>query len=145
MAESHVVSGLAAKRAELAGLIDHHRKEAVRIADALLHLDATLKLFAPEIDMRSIRAKTYMDRSAHFRPGEGQRAILDLLRTSGRPLTSRELADAVIAEREMENTPERFSSVQKSLLTSLKTLEQRNLVAVASTDKHGTRAWVIAP
>ena len=53
MAESDVVTALIGKRAELAGLIEHHRKEMGRLADNLAHLDATLKLFSPEIDLRT--------------------------------------------------------------------------------------------
>jgi hypothetical protein len=45
MAESHVVTALVSKRAEMAGLIEHHRKEMGRLATDLAHLDATLKLF----------------------------------------------------------------------------------------------------
>ena len=44
MAESHVVSGLLAKRAELAGLVEHHRAELERLAWQLGHL-ATVKGF----------------------------------------------------------------------------------------------------
>ena len=69
MAESHVVSGLVAKRAELAGLMDHHRREIERIGGDMEHIDATIKLFAPEVDLRGLRSKTYRERASHFRPG----------------------------------------------------------------------------
>ena len=45
MLEDHIVSGLVAKRAEMAGLIDHHQKQVARLAADMHHLDATLKLF----------------------------------------------------------------------------------------------------
>ena len=35
MAESHVVSGLVSKRAEMAGLIEHHQKEITRLSSDL--------------------------------------------------------------------------------------------------------------
>jgi len=44
MADPHVVSGMVAKRAEMAGLIDHHRKQITGLEASLTHLDATLKL-----------------------------------------------------------------------------------------------------
>lgn len=44
MAESNVVSGLVAKRTELATLIAHHQREVTRIGDDLRHVDATIKL-----------------------------------------------------------------------------------------------------
>ena len=57
MAESHVVSGLVAKHAELAGLIQFHRIEIERVASDLKHLNATLKLFDPEIDLCAVSAQ----------------------------------------------------------------------------------------
>ena len=76
MAESHVVTALVTKRAEMAGLIEHHRKEMGRLAVDLAHLDATLKLFSPEIDLRTLRAKEHRTRNRFFRPGECQRMVL---------------------------------------------------------------------
>jgi hypothetical protein len=51
------LTALISKRAELAGLIEHQQKEMGRLADDLAHLDATLKLFSPEIDLRTIRPR----------------------------------------------------------------------------------------
>ena len=48
MSESHVVCGLVAKRSELAGQVEAHRSELVRLQSAVAHLDYTIKLFAPE-------------------------------------------------------------------------------------------------
>ncbi|WP_436660336.1 hypothetical protein [Acinetobacter sp. P1(2025)] len=45
MAESHIVSGLTKKRAELLGQIEAHQKEIQRISEMLLHVDHTIKLF----------------------------------------------------------------------------------------------------
>ncbi len=48
MAESHVVSGLVAKRGELAGEAEHCRRELQRRADEVGQLDATIRLFDPD-------------------------------------------------------------------------------------------------
>ena len=40
MAESLVLSGLIAKRGELAGEVEHHRRALQRLADELGHVDA---------------------------------------------------------------------------------------------------------
>jgi hypothetical protein len=50
---------LVTKRAEMAGLIEHHRKEMGRLAVDLAYLDATLKLFSPEI-VTSQKARAWM-------------------------------------------------------------------------------------
>lgn len=144
MAELHVVSGLVAKCADLAGLLDHHRKEIERIGGDIRQVEATIKIFSPDTDLRSIRAKTHQERSVIFRPGEAPRSILDVLRKAGEPLTSREMVERILTGRGIDVTPERLGAVQKSLLTALKGLEAKNLVRVAATGKDGTRSWKIA-
>lgn len=144
MAESHVVSGLLTKRAELAGLVDHHRKEITRIEGDLKHVDATIHLFAPEVDLRTMKPKRYRRRDSYFRFGEAPRVLLDALRKAGCPLSSRELGEYVLAEGGLEATAERLISVQKSILVALKGLEGNKLVRVASVGKGGMRTWEIA-
>lgn len=63
MAESHVVSGLVAKKSELAGLMQHYQAEISRIGFDLKHLDATIKLFDPDFDLRTVRSKEYRERN----------------------------------------------------------------------------------
>ena len=105
MAESHVVAALTSKRAELTGLIEHHWKEMGRLAGDLAHLDATLQLFSPAIDLRTIRAKAHRVRSRFFRPGECQRRVLDIFREAqGAALTSRQIGEALVVRQGLEPT-----------------------------------------
>jgi hypothetical protein len=97
MAESIVVSGLVSKHREIAGRIDHHRKEIERLGAGLTHLDATLKLFSPDLDLRSLKPKAHRQRNVVFRPGEVPRFILDALREAGCPLTGHALAERAVA------------------------------------------------
>ena len=69
MAESHVVSGLVAKRGELAGEAERCRRELHRLADELGHLDATIRLFAPDYDLGGIRPRKRRRGSALVRAG----------------------------------------------------------------------------
>ncbi|MEN6586130.1 MAG: hypothetical protein ABFE02_08840 [Sulfuricella sp.] len=57
MAETHVVSALVDKYAELSGLILDYQKKIDQMCIAVGHLDASIKLFAPDYDLRSIRCK----------------------------------------------------------------------------------------
>ena len=141
---SHVVSGLAALHAEMAGRIEHHQKEIRRIGADLVHVTATLKLLAPAADLRAIRAKPHRERSILFRPGEAPRAVLDVLRQADDPLTSRAIVERIFAVRGIDLVPERIEAVQKSVLTVLKSLEAKKLVRVAATGKAGIRSWAIA-
>ena len=57
MAMSHVVSGLIAKRAEVAGQLAHYEAELRRLREALEHLDATLVFLDPAIKPAGIRSR----------------------------------------------------------------------------------------
>ena len=55
MAELHVVGALRNKRAELAGLVGQLEKQLVQQRANLTHLDATMRLFDPDIRPQEIR------------------------------------------------------------------------------------------
>ena len=122
MAESHVVTALVTKRAEMAGLIEHHRKEMGRLAVDLAHLDATLKLFSPEIDLRTLRAKEHRKRNRFFRPGECQRLVLDIFR---------------------EATTVMIEQMRKNAIAVVHRLERTGTLIPAGRDGHGA-TWSVA-
>ena len=59
MAESHVVSALVNKRAEIAGMIARTKQQLGQFRADLVHLDATLRLFAPDLEPKTIPAKKF--------------------------------------------------------------------------------------
>lgn len=99
MTESHVVSGLVAKRSEIAGQIEAFQSEIARLQGAISYLDGSIKLFAPEYDLRTIKGKRTNQRNQYLEHGEGQRLTLDILRVAGNALCSREIADQVIVRK----------------------------------------------
>jgi monoamine oxidase len=134
MAESHVVSGLIAKHSELAGIIQFHRAEIERVAADLKHLNATIKLFSPEIDLRSLGAKRVTNSSVsvggfkHFKSKESHTLVLDQLRVATEPLSAVMICTAIMADRGMEDTKELRISIQRTLTGTLRRLEKRGLV-----------------
>jgi hypothetical protein len=143
MSQSHVVSGLLAKHSELSGLIDHHMQEIKRMDADLRHLGATIKLFAPEIDLRTVRSKAHRERNQYFMPGERPKMILDILRRSGSTLTSRQIAEAMLKRKHLEHSAEMINEFQKNALGALKKLEIKGLIMQGNPD--GTaRTWKLA-
>ena len=55
MGQSLVVSGLVAKRSEMAGEVEHYRQELQRLGEELGHLDAAIRLFDPAYDLGAIK------------------------------------------------------------------------------------------
>jgi hypothetical protein len=72
MAESHVVSALVSKRAEIAGLIARTERQLGQFRADLVHLDATLRLFAPGLEPKTIPAKRIRQADLWFEHGELQ-------------------------------------------------------------------------
>src|SRR5271165_6261735 len=75
MGEPHVISALSNKRAELAGIVIQLERQLGQQQADLAHLDATMRLFDPDIRPNRIRARQQRARSAWFRPGECLRLI----------------------------------------------------------------------
>ncbi|EXI69848.1 MAG: hypothetical protein AW08_00341 [Candidatus Accumulibacter adjunctus] len=144
MAESHVVAALITKRAELAGLIEHHRKEMGRLADDLARLDATLNLFSTEIDLRTIRIKAHRMRSRFFRPGECQRMVLDIFREAqGATLSSRRSGEALTAHRGLEATTVMIEQIRMNAIGAVRRLQRTGTLIVAGRDGDGA-TWAAA-
>src|SRR4051794_39802227 len=81
------IGALVRKRAELAGLTAN-----------LCHLDATLRMFDPEIRLDAIRPKAPRPAADPGRPEITTRMVLDALRRAGEPLSAREIAARLLAE-----------------------------------------------
>lgn len=97
MAESHVVSGLVSKRSELTGLVLHHQREIERLQTSVGHLDVTIKLFAPEFDLRTVRAKAVRTPRKGFGKGSASRMLLEALRDLGGSASPRQIAQVIFA------------------------------------------------
>jgi hypothetical protein len=55
MAETHAISALRAKRAEVSGCIHDLEKKVKRMRANLAHIDATIRVFAPDLNPKASR------------------------------------------------------------------------------------------
>ncbi len=141
MAESHVISGLVAKRSELAGLIDSKQREIDRMLAQLCHLDATIKLFDPDYDLKTIKGKRHYKKSHLFKHGECYRLVLEALRNVIEPTDTATMTAMVMKAKGFcaEQQPCAYSSV----LTALNAARKNGIVIAA--DKQGTAIlWRLA-
>jgi hypothetical protein len=99
MAEPHVVSALVAKRGELAGEVQRHRRELRQLDEQLGHLDAAIRLFAPDYDLSSVRPRQRRVDRQRFGQGECQRLGLETLRDAREPLSDRQIETAVLTSK----------------------------------------------
>ena len=99
MAESHVVSALRHKRSEISGEIIAAERRITDLRAALVHVDATLKLFAgSEVNPEAIPPRLPKPTRTLPAPsgrGDITRAVLDVLRQSDCGVSAGDVAEKV--------------------------------------------------
>ena len=91
--------------AELGGKIKDNRKEAAKLAGLMKQVEAVLKMLEPGFNVRQIAARRRYKVNAPFKRGQGFRLVLDILRHAEAPMTSREIAVAVLRGRGIAEPP----------------------------------------
>jgi hypothetical protein len=143
MAESHVVSALVNKRAEIAGMIARTEQQLGQFRADLVHLDATIRLFAPGMEPQTIPAKRIRQSDLWFEQGELSRRVLDALRRAGEPIRAPDLVKAVMIDKGLDPADRpTFARVQWKIRDTLNRLNKRGLLASDGTG-HGV-LWRIA-
>lgn len=140
MAETHVVSGLVAKRSEISGLVQHYQALIQKHQEDLRHLDAAIRLFSPDMDLRTLKPKEFRERNQYFKQGECKRMVLDILRCVGQPMIAQELARRIIEFKEFAQDTEAARQIPKTVHAALKGLAKQGLV-----ERNARSAWQIAP
>lgn len=143
MTQTHVISALVDKRAELGGQISSKQAEIKGLKEVLLHLDRTIKVFSPEFDLRTIKATRTNTRNALFARGEIQRMVLNHMRCATDTVIGREIADEILRIKGIEANAEIAAQTQKNVLTVLRRLERKGLVCTVSKPD-GLLHWQIA-
>lgn len=134
MADSHVISALVKKRAELRGDIIHYKQLIATLDKDLQTIDATIKIFDVDYDISSIKP-VIKSRNRFFNNGEAKVLVLEVLKNSEVPISTDKIADIIAIKRNLsfENKADK-SNFQKSILLALNTCLSNNLVEKVSKD-----------
>jgi hypothetical protein len=92
--------------AELGGKILDNRAEAKRLAGAMVHVEAVLELLRPGYDVRPIAVRRRKP-NPWFRRGTVFRHALEVLRDATGPLTTREIAEQMLARKGVTDAPQK--------------------------------------
>ena len=132
----YVVTGLVAKRAELAGELERTHDRLRQLVNDLEHLDATLRLVAPDMVVEAIRPKAFRPPDDWSKRGQMSRLVLSILRQSKEPLTSREIAAQMLLERAMDTEDVKMLRIMtKRVASALR--EQRDRGRIGSVEGPG--------
>ncbi len=94
----NTLAGLVEKQAEIAGQITHTHAILRQLIIDLDHVDAAIQIFDANYDVEGIRQKIPTAAHRALR-GDLTRATLDALRDAPGPMTTKELARHIMAER----------------------------------------------
>jgi hypothetical protein len=124
------VAYLVRLHADLGGRILQHRKEGARLAEAMQHVEAVIRLFDPAYDVTRIAARRRYKGNGIFKRGTILRHVLDVLRKAQGPLTAREITERLLSERRAILAPKAMRSLIASVQTSLVNHEGKTVVRV---------------
>jgi len=141
MGHTYAISGLVTKRAEMAGLIEHHQKEIERLRQSIYQIDAAIRIFDPGYRIRSIKTKEYRRYSRIFKKGECYRLCLDTLRRANDVLSTTLITEIIMHKKDLPL--EQQSTVTDSVNNSLRFAERRGIVRRVGMDGIAIR-WMLA-
>lgn len=140
-----VLSALVERRAIMAA--DLHKTQGVvhQLHADLASLDAVIKQFDPEYNVGAIRPK-YRRQASPAEFGAMSRSVLDTLRRSGEPLSAKDIAAAIMAERGLDGTDRGLvRSMNKRVDMALRYQRTNGMVEEASNDLHlPSAAWKLS-
>lgn len=104
----YVMTGLVKRRAEIAGEIEATQNQLRALIRDLEHIDATLRIFDPNIQIGAIKPKAFRPPEDWSHRGQMTRLILNVLRQSTQPMTTRDIALQIIVERALDQDDSRL-------------------------------------
>ncbi len=133
--------GLLRKRGELSAEVDGLRAQLSTRLDALNHVDAVILHFKPDIHLDDLPERQAPPPNAAFR-GDVQRFLLHTLRNASEPMTTHDLATAVMRNRGLDPADRiLFGLIAKRTGHSLTKLRRRGMVASYRFSKSAMLEW----
>lgn len=121
----NTLSGLIAKRDDLARYRDQLEADIRALTVDIDHLEAAIRIFDPEDSPEARRRYAALHRAPK---GQSTRFVLRALREASGPLTSRDLADMWCKDRGLTAKDSTVSMLRKRLGATLKALHHKGLV-----------------
>lgn len=139
-----VLSGLVRKRQEIAAAIEAHQSALHGLVRDIDALDATIRLFSPELDIETVRVRPTPRRHG-VQPGDTSKLVLSLIREGG-PMTQRQITLAVMEHRGLNVADAVLRGVMRNRVgASLRGLGKRGTLIRETGGGKGVRWEVSGP
>lgn len=140
----HVLTGLIEKRRELAGKIEALQAQVRQATVELDHIEASIRIFDPEIDLQAIGVRPVPPVHHAFR-GETSRIVLEAIRTAGRPIDTTAITERVMKERGLDrNDAALFRLMSKRVGACLRHWEKARGVIRSLSGPGQVKLWQIS-
>jgi hypothetical protein len=127
--------------AELAGKIEGNRKQGDKLRMQMMQVEAVMKMLNPEVNLRAIAVKRRNQGNPWFKRGTLYRAVLDVLRTAEKPMTARQMMDAVLEGREPKATRKQEIDLQAAILSLMRNRSGKSVEPVPNGTGQGPVGW----
>ena len=139
-----VLTPLVARRAELAGEMHTLQTRLHQVHADLASLDDVIKQFDPEYQLAAIRPK-YRRQVTPAETATISRAVLDTLRRAGKPLSAKEVARAIMAQRGLDGEDKGLvRSMAKRVDMALR-YQRTNGMVTGAECANGMIVWMLIP
>jgi hypothetical protein len=128
IASKQAIFTLSQLHAELAGKFAENRNAGVKIKTAMMQVEAVLQMLQPSFDVRSISAKRRNKSNPWFKRGTLFRSAVDVLRRAAAPMTAREIAEALIADKAPQAARKQAIDLQAAILVALRKRNGRAVI-----------------
>ncbi|WBH15011.1 hypothetical protein [Sphingomonas radiodurans] len=138
-----MVEGLAKKQAELAGEIERTHERLRSLAADPEHIDAMLRIIAPEMAVEAIKSKVVRPPADWSKRGEMTRMVLSILRTARAPMTTREIAERMVVERGLQADTATLNSMARRVACALRTQREKGVARSQEGEAGFWQLWEV--
>lgn len=141
----HAIAQLVEKRKDICGELAMLQDEIRRCETAIKHIDAAIHLVDPEFELSAVqkKARRRVTYDEVFRPGEAPLLALDVLRENGQPMSSTEIAHAILEKKGCPRlNRQQFETLLRKLNAALNSKFRRGVVRKAGRVQGANRAVI---
>ena len=117
--------------AELAGKLRDNKRAAVKIRKSMMQVEAVLQMLRPGFNVAGIAAKRRNKSNPWFKRGTLFRSAVDVMRRAGTPMTAREIADKLVADKPHMNRKQ-ATDLQQAVYAALRKRDGGTVVGEGS-------------
>jgi hypothetical protein len=105
---------------QIGGKLLANKLAAIKIRMAMMQVEAVLQMLQPGFSVAAIAAKRRNKSNPWFKRGTLFRSAVDVMRRAGAPLTAREIADTLMADKAPQATRKQAIDLQAAILVALR-------------------------